>query len=238
MAEVSVQVSVPCVDFPKLPKIPKITLIGGVELNGFLDFSAGMPTDCSATFSLMQQLTPSLAGLAPILKILGVIKALADFASNPLIKGPDLIAAIGEIAEMFVALTPAGIAITIKGILELIINFLDCLIAQLKSAVEFQASISLIQQSVELDASLASPVLMASLSCAQDNAAIALEQAMGAVGPIKPLLDVVNIIAGIAGLPAIEVNLSASAGADMTGVITSLENSINSLKTAISSLPL
>jgi hypothetical protein len=232
------EVSVPCVKFPALPEIPKITLIGGVELNGFLDFSAGMPTDCSATFSLMQQLTPSLACLVPILNILGVIKALADFASNPLVNGPDLIAAIDKIAGMFLALTPAGIAVTIKGVLELIINFLSCFIAQLKSAVKFQADLSLIEESVALDPSLSSPVLTASLSCAQANAEITMQQAMGALGPIKPLLDVVNIIAGIAGLPAIEINLSASAGADTTEVISSLEEAINGLKAAINSLPL
>lgn len=232
------EVSIPCVKFPELPEIPKITLIGGVELNGFLDFSAGMPSDCSATFSLMGQLAPSLAGLVPILNILGVIKALADFATNPLMKGPDLIAAIEKVAGMFVALTPAGIAVTIKGVLELIINFLSCFISQLKNAIKFQADISLLQQQVELDASLASPVLTASISCAQANAEITMQQAMGSLGPIKPLLDVVNIIAGIAGLPAIEVEVSASAGADMTGVISSLEEMINTLKTAIGSLPL
>lgn len=232
------EVSIPCVKFPELPEIPKITLIGGVELNGFLDFSVGMPSDCSATFSLMGQLAPSLAGLVPILNILGVIKALADFATNPLMKGPDLIIAIEKVAGMFVALTPAGIAVTIKGVLELIINFLSCFISQLKSAIKFQADIGLLQQQVELDASLASPVLTASISCAQANAEITMQQAMGSLGPIKPLLDVVNIIAGIAGLPAIEVEVSASAGADMTGVISSLEEMINTLKTAIGSLPL
>ena len=65
-----------------------------------------------------------------------------------------------------------------------------------------------------------------------------MQQAMGSLGPIKPLLDVVNIIASITGLPAIEIHLPASTGADTTEVISSLEEAINGLKTAINSLPL
>jgi hypothetical protein len=231
------EVNVPCVEFPKLPPIPNVKLIGGVELNGFLDFSTGMPSDCSVTFNLLAQLAPALAGLAPILNILSVIKALADFASNPLVKGPDLIAAINKIAGMFIALTPAGIAVTIKGVVSLIINFLSCFISQLESAVKLQADLSLIQQNIALDPSLASPVLTASLSCAQANAEITMQQATGALGPIKPLLDIVNTIGGIAGLSLEMPALSLSAGADPTQAITSLRKAIDGLKDVINSLP-
>jgi hypothetical protein len=228
------EVNLPCVQFPKLPQVPNITLPGSVELSGFLDFSAGMPTDCSVTFNLMGQLAPVLASLAPILNILGVLKALADFATNPLMKGPDLIAAIGKLSKLFLALTPAGIAITIKGVLSLIINFLSCFISQLEAAVKFQADIALIQQGLGSDTS---PVLLASLSCAQANAEIVMQQTMGSLGPIAPLLSVVNIIGGIAGLtiemPAIDV----SAGGDITGAISSLHQAIDSLKAVLDSLP-
>ncbi|HJQ24882.1 MAG TPA: hypothetical protein VKA60_13270 [Blastocatellia bacterium] len=231
------ELNIPCVKFPELPEIPNVQLIGGVELNGFLDFSNGMPTDCTATFSLLQQLGPALAGLAPILNILAVLKALADFATNPLFKGPDLIAAINKIAGMFIALTPAGIAITIKGVLNLIINFLSCFLSQMQAAIDFQAKIALIQAQANSDPSLSSPVLLASLTCASANAEVAMQQAMGALGPIKPLLDVVNIIGGIAGLTLEMPDMSTSGGAEASHTIAKMNEVINSLKLVLANLP-
>lgn len=233
----SVSVNIPCVPFPEVPELPNIKLIGGVELGGFLDFSVGMPTQCSVTMNLMAQLAPVLAGLAPILNILAVLKALADFASNPLVKGPDLIAAINKIAGLFISLTPAGIAVTIKGVLTLLINFLNCFISQLEASVKFQADLGQIQQSIELDPSLATPVLTASLSCAQANAEISMQQAMASLGPVKPLLDIVGVIAGIAGLPLELPDMSVGADADMAGLIASMREATTSLQSVIEGLP-
>lgn len=238
MAEVELELDVPCVHFPELPNLLEIELIGGVRLSAFLDFSKGMPNPASVVFSLLQQLAPVLAGLAPILNILAVIKALADFATNPLVKGPDLIIAINKIASMFVALTPAGIAVTIVGILRVIITFLQSFIVQLKAVLEFQAKIALIEQEISLDPAKANLVLSATISCAKANADIAMQQTMASLGPLQPLLAMVQIIAGIAGLslalPDLSASASASGGLEM---IASLEEAITNIQGVIDSLP-
>ena len=68
---------------PTIPDIPAISLLGGAELRGFLDFSAGAPTDCKLTFNLLLQLAPLLASMACIFKILKAITALADGIQDP-----------------------------------------------------------------------------------------------------------------------------------------------------------
>jgi hypothetical protein len=235
MAELEIEI--PCVKLPEVPPLFDVQLIGGAKLTGFLDFSAGIPTDCSVMMNLMAQLSPALAGLAPILNILGVLKALADFASNPLVKGPDLIEAIGKLAGLFVALTPAGIAITIKGVLNLIITFLKCFIDQLQSVIALQAQLAELQASMAADPSIVSPVLTASLDCASANAELAMQQTMASLGPIAPLLALVNIIGSIAGIQIEVPAMDMSAGADIESVIQSLEDKITALQDVIQSLP-
>ncbi len=148
-----------------------------------------------------------------------------------------MIAAINKIAGMFIALTPAGIAITIKGVLNLIINFLSCFLSQMQAAIDFQAKIASIQAQANSDPSLSSPVLLASLACANANAEVAMQQAMGALGPIKPLLDVVNIIGGIAGLTLEMPDMSTSGGAEASHTIAKMNEVINSLKLVLANLP-
>jgi hypothetical protein len=237
----AVSIDIPCIKLPEVPEIPNIQLFAGVELNGFLDFSTGIPDDCKVTFNLLAQLAPTLAGLAPILNILCVLQALAAFATNPLTKGPDLIKAIEKLASMFISLTPAGIAVTIKGILELIIKFLNCFITALESNITLQAEISLSQQNIELNVDLGNPVLEASLKCAMANAELAMQHTMASLGPIEPILSIVNMIAGIAGLSLELPALSVSADQDLqdlTETLTSMRNTITSLQQVIDSLPL
>jgi len=227
------EVSIPCVKFPALPEIPSIELLGGIKINGFLDFSQGMANHCSVNMSLMQQLSPLLASLAPILQILGVIKALADFASNPLVNGPDLIIEITKVAKLFISLTPAGMAVTIAGILRLIISFLNCFIAQLEATLKFQANLEVARATLAIEPNL---VLEASLACAEVNASIALEQTMGALGPIQPLLDVVGIIGGIAGISLTMPSLEG--GADPVAALASVKSAIEGLDSALKALPI
>ena len=195
----------PCVQLPKLPNIPKVKLPLGGELSAFADFSVTTPSDCTLTFSLLAQLAPLLASISCLMKVLGVIGALKDFASNPLTKGPDLIAAIDKVAECIAAATVPAISIfaSLKGILELLVNFIGCIVDQLDSLIKFNASI-------DLEAARDNPILEASLKCAQDNAEISSAVLMQSIEPIKPLLDTVNLLMGIAGLPEIALSVDAS----------------------------
>jgi hypothetical protein len=226
---------VPCIPL-ELPEIPDITLIGGAKLSGFLDFSQGMPTQCTVNASLMLQLAPVLASLTPLLKILAVIKGLKAAAESAFLDSGDLLSAIADLVPLFVALTPAGMAVTIAGILRLIISFMNCFIAQLESAVSFQANISALQAEVDLNPAAVSPVLLASLSCAKANAEISMQGAMASLGPIQPLLEVVTSVAGVAGI-SLDLAIDVSGAADTSEVISTLKTTITSIEEAINALP-
>jgi hypothetical protein len=233
MAELTIEG--PCVRLPELPELPTITLFGAT-LTGHLDFSMGMPSDCSANMSLMAQVAPLLASLAPLLKILKVLQALKSAAESAFLDAGDLLSALADLAGLFAAMTPAGIAITVKGILEVIISFMLCFITQLRSVLEFQANISGIETAIAADASLDSPVLRASLSCANANAELAMGSVMGSLGPIQPLLDMVGMIGGVVGL-SLDLSLDMSAAGDVEAMIVSLEQTITKVRDVIQSLP-
>src|SRR5262245_59697332 len=122
------EIEVPCVKVPRIPKIPNIDLMGMVDLKGFLDFSVGSPKDCTLSINLMLQLAPLLASMSCLLKMLAVIKALEGAVTSGMTKTGDLLDAIAKLADCFLVLAPPKIFLTIKGILELIISFFGCFI--------------------------------------------------------------------------------------------------------------
>lgn len=232
----------PCVKFPEIPEIPSIQLLGGAELKSFIDFSQGMPTDCKLTFNLLLQLSPLLASMACLLKILDVIGKLQKFFTDlvgqddPLSK---LGKAIGDIPELLKAMDKLsnciplpGVAIPqiilmIKGILQLIINFMSCFLSQLDSIVRFQASI-------DLKAADGNPVLLASLQCARENSKISMDNLMLSLQPIQPLLDMVSMVGSIVGPPLNLPKISdISVNQNHAEVITSLREAIEKMKQVI-----
>jgi hypothetical protein len=230
-----------CVKLPKIPKIPSITLLGGAELKGFLDFSQGTPTDCKITFNLLLQLSPLLASMACLLKMLNVIGKLKDFVdavpsllTNPKKIGdavPALLDAIAELKDCIPALAIPQIIFMIKGMLSLIINFLDCFLSQLDSLINFQASI-------DLKSAEDNPVLLEALICARNNSQTSMDNLMLSVQPLQPMLDMVKMVASIAGQSIDLPNFSGiSAGQDHAQVITSLRGAIGSIKNVINALP-
>ena len=212
-------------------------MLGGAQISGFIDFSQGAPTDCKATFSLLAQLTPVLASMACLLKILNVIAKLEAFvegAKSPLSKLaptiPDLLNAITDLKSC-IPLPTLQFALMISGMLKLVISFLECFIAQLSSIISFQASIDL---SVAQD----NPALMDALVCAQKNAATSMDNLMSSLKPMQPLLETISTVAGIMQLPITLPDLSGiSASSDKTTMVSSLKNAVDSLKSVIDSLP-
>lgn len=219
-------VSIPCPKLPKIPSIPSIKLVGGAELRGFLDFSQGMGTDCTLTFSLLLQLSPLLASMACLLHILGAIKAAAGLAEVPPKVG-DFLAALEKLAECFVMLTPPGIALTIKGILELIINFLSCLVSNLDSLLK-------IQLGIDVDAAAGNPVLQAQLECARNNAETAMGHLTASLSPLEPLVGMVSVVCGIAQLPIQLPDLtSLKQPKEISATIADLKAAVDGLKEAM-----
>ena len=153
-------VEIPCVKFPEVSADLKITLPFG-ELKAYRDFAAGMPTDCNLAFNLLIQISPLLASMACLLKILNVISSLKEFLEAfpniPAVpaKAAKVVAAIGDMATCLPPGLFLSLFVTIKDILELILSFLLCLISQLESILEFQAGI-------DLNSAEGNPVLLAS----------------------------------------------------------------------------
>jgi hypothetical protein len=228
----------PCLNLPKIPNIPKITLMGGAELKAFADFSLGPQSDCKLIFSLLLQLAPALASMACLFKILNVIsklKELADVITMPLklpVAAKGLIDAIVELTPCIPPLAPLQFALMIKGILNLVISFLNCFIDQLESIVQFQASI-------DISSAEGNPTLRATLLCAQDNAKTSMDNLMMSLQPLQPILEMVGTLIGIVGLPALDLPKMAdiSASTEHLQTISSIKDAVDTLKTAINALP-
>jgi hypothetical protein len=226
-----------CVKLPKIPAIPSITLLGGAELKGVLDFSQGTPTDCKLTFNLLLQLSPLLASMACLLKVLNVIGKLQDFLgafpnlADAATKAKPVLDAITELSMCIPALVLPQMALMVKGMLSLIINFLSCFLSQLDSIIRFQATI-------DLKAAEGNPVLFEALICARNNAQTSMENLMLSIQPLQPILGMIKAVAGIAKLPITLPDFSSvSAGQDQMQVIASLRQGIDTIKDAINSIP-
>ena len=235
----AIDVEIPCPKLPEIPEIPSLTVLGGAELKAFLNFADGTPTDCKLIFNLLIQLGPLLAASACLLKLLAVMGALLEFfkaAPDPFSMGDKALEIIPKLEELIPCippLSPINIAIMIKGMLELVINFFSCFLSQLSSILEFQATI-------DLSMAEGNPALTASLECARDNAQVSLDNLLQSLGPLEPILGTVTSMGGVAGIEIPELpdlsKISMEGGAEST--ITSVEEAITSMRQVIDSLPL
>jgi hypothetical protein len=212
------------------PKPLSIPLPFGVELKALLDMSKGPPNDCAMIHSLMIQITPMLAGMECMLRVLKVVMALKGIAAAP----PDfgaLLSAIEELAECFVMLTPAGLGKLIAAILRLIIKFLNCFLEAIESILKFQVGI-------DLGSAQGNPILLASLNCAQENSKKSMDGMMQAMGGAQPLMDILTTLGGIVGLKLQLPSISDIAGEpDALVAVENLRNTLVQLEQIADSLP-
>lgn len=237
----AVEFEIPCPKLPEVGELPSIKVAGGAELKAFLNFAEGVPTDCKATFNLLLQLPPLLAVSACLLKVLEVMGKLTEFfkaVPNPPEMGSaavGVVEALGELVPCIPALAPINIVCMIKGILELIVRFLNCFIDAVCSVIDFQATI-------DIQAAEGNPVLQAKLQCAQDNAAVSLNNLMTSLGPIEPIFAMVSNTAGVVGL-SIELpdfssmNLEAGADLDCDALLGPVRDGIDTIQQVIDALP-
>lgn len=193
----------------KLPKVSPITIPTpfGVELKSIVDPSKGPPSDCALVHSLMLQLTPMLAGFSCILKVLGVVASLEKFVKNPITGAGDLLQALSKAASCFGLVNPLPWLGMIKGILQMILAYIGCLIQAFESIRNFKAG-------VDLGAEGATPLLLNTLQCASSNADTSLDALMSSMEPVQPLLQVLDLIGQITdmnlSLPSLNLSLLGS----------------------------
>jgi hypothetical protein len=188
------------IDLPQKPKgcsvIPRPSPITiptpfGIELKTMTDLSKGIPNDCSIVHSLMLQLTPMLAGFSCVLKILGVLGKLSDFAKDPLGNAGGLLKALGDASDCIgLPINPKPWLDMIKAILQVILAFIGCLIQGFESIRNFKAGI-------DLDAEGGTPLLLNTLDCANGNGDTSLASLLSAMEAIQPLMSIIQTITGI-----------------------------------------
>jgi len=232
---------IPCAELKTLGDIPEIKLLGGVDLQAFVDIAAGPPTDCKLTLNLMVQLAPLLASMACLFKILDVISKIKDFAEGAKdldvtklgAAVPKLIDAITKLEGCIPALQIPRLVLMLKGMLQLVVRFLSCFLTQLDSLIQFRASL-------DFAAADGNPVLKEALTCAQNNADAAQANLLKSLEPLKPLMDVVGMVGGVAGvsldLPDLS-SMSAPAGGDLTATISSIKQAVQALQDVVDGLP-
>ena len=211
--------TIPCIDLPNLPPM-SIALPFGIELNAVADFSKGPPSNCTLIQSLMVQLSPALAGMACIFKMLNVFLQLSKI-TDPLNVPSGIVnvaKAAAELSECF--LFPAQIICMIVDILKMIISFLLCIIEAVESLLNFRLGI-------DFSLTAGNPTLLATLTCAQNNADASTAQLMQALQLIEPLLAVIQPILGMAPTVPGPIN----------DVIKAIPNAIASIRAALAGGP-
>lgn len=224
-----------CIKFPQVPPL-SIPLPMGVELKALVDPSKGPPTHCAIVHSLMLQLMPLLAGLTCILRMLKTfssLKAFFDALPNlpeAFTKVPDVVKALVDLSKCFLLVDPTALCAMIKAILQMLLSYLQCILDAIKSVMDFQVGI-------DLNSAQGNPVLLGTLECAQDNAAITLQQLQEAMAFIKPLMDLLQPLLEIAQLDLTLPSIGDMAGKDAQQTVASMQEAIDNLRQIIDSIP-
>lgn len=216
----------PCVTLPPLQQFSVSLPLGG-SISALADFSLGTPNNCTMTFNLLMQVTPVLASITCLVKILGVVAALKELP-NPV----PILAAIEQVAECLAAVAVPAIpfGLCIIDILKLIVSFLTCFVDELTSIATFQASI-------DIGAAQGDPDLTAALTCAQQNATTSMANLSAGIQGLQPLISLVGTLAGIAGLNISVAITPPPAGADALAAVAHLKATVDNLNQIVQSIP-
>lgn len=236
--DITVAPDIPCVELNPLGGIPRIPLLGGAELNAFVDVAGSAPTDCKLSFNLLLQLGPLFASMACLFKILDVISKLKDFATSVSDPGKlptavtGLVGAIDKLSGCIPAMQIPNLLAMLKAILLLILRFLHCVLEQIDGILKFRAGI-------DFGAAEGNPALHDTLTCAQNSADAAMANLMLSLKPLQALMQVVQLIAGIAGksfsLP--DFNAIAEGAGDVEQTVATLKSAVQGLEGIVESLP-
>jgi hypothetical protein len=230
------------VPLPAIGKLPSVTLPLGFELQAVADLSKGPPTDCQLIHSLFVQLMPFLGSLTCILKILGVIGSLEDFMTS-FSKGPSsAVSSAGEVLKSIadmkdcisLAIPAMSILETIKGILLLVISYLECFVAAIKSILD-------IQSKIKFTAAQGNPALLSSMQCASDNSQTAMQQLMQALQVVEALFKIMQPLLKLSPiqiqLPSLGQIPGAKTLAEIKQSVDQLDAMLLQLKQLVESLP-
>jgi hypothetical protein len=185
-----------------MPEPLQITLPSGGSIKALTDISKGIPNDCSMSFNLLLQLQPLLVALECPMRMLKLLKPIADIvgalASTP--PKPPPASAVTDLADAVLKITPcflslAGIPAFVLDILRLLRAILNCLLHQMRSVRDLMNGLSL-----RLAAAEGNDDLMEQLGCAQENAGRAMQNLTQAIDPIVAFVSLISPFVEIAGM--------------------------------------
>jgi hypothetical protein len=217
-----------------MPKPLKVTLPTGGSMNAFVDMSKGIPNDCSMNFNLMLQMAPLLAALECPMKMLKLLKPLVDIING--LPAPPSPKVIKDFADAAIELAPcfgaiAAVPAMVKDLLCLVRSVLNCLLGELRTVRDLMNGLSL-----RLGEAEGNPDLLATLECAQDNAAASMQSLTQAIDPIAGILGLISTVAGVAGMK-LDITLVPPAGppedlAALDALIATLQTAVDAIDTA------
>lgn len=222
------------------PSTLSIQLPTGSVIKSIADVSKGVPTDCSATFSLLVQLNPLLGSMECLLKILKLLKPLIDVIQGlpfPPVKAiSDFIEAAADLEPCLLIPTPVNLLPFIHDILCLILKVLNCLLGGLKTITGIMGGLSV---QLKIAQGAGNGELVQALECAQENAATSAKHLTSSIEPISALLDLVGPIMGLAGLPPIKLPALGSETdvESLQKAVDALQGVVDSIETVVSALP-
>lgn len=250
------EITIPA-DLQKLFEIPTCSAISlpdheplvlrlptGARIQAIPDLTRGIPTDCSLVANIFLQLSPFLASIECLVKVLAVLKPLMTvmeaLKSADLVKIAgsvgEVIDALKELASCFKILIPAaGVLDFVKDLLLLIVKIIKCLIGQLETILGIMSGIELRLADAEASGNTA---LAEVLKCAKENATNAAEHAGASLGPVTNIMPLVGVFLEMAGV-SLEIPPLGSAedSEALQQTIDSLKDTITTIETILESLP-
>jgi hypothetical protein len=190
---------------PPPPERVTVTLPLGISIEPLPSGSSVIATELSQIMSLMNQLSPALAALQPVLRIIDAVTAL--FAV--LQKAPEIpvdpagfFEALGEAAEKIGRLTPLipqfSIPLTISSTIAVLSGYARAISDTLR-----EAATAIAQAQATLDAAVAAgdAALEAQARCSLASANALKDHAAAAMGPLSSILDMVTGLMGFIPSP-------------------------------------
>jgi hypothetical protein len=228
-----------CADISLPPPSPiTIQLPGGATLSSISDLSKGVPTDCAMVFSLLVQIGPFLASIECLVKVLKFVQTVVDVIKSvsmptDLITAiPKIVSAAEPVLECALSFTPAGLIPFIRDLLCLLLKVLKCFLSQMTSVLNILKE-TVPQISIATAAGNAE--LVASLTCAQNNAMTQAQQLTSSLAALGVILDLASDLMQIVGVQPIAMP-SVGSPADLNAlneVVQTIQTLVATLQTAV-----
>lgn len=205
----------------------QVRLPGGVSLAAMPQLP--VPNAATMTRTMLGQLNAALAPLAPALRLVDfAISAFETIKSVPsaFVDPSELIENIEKLARNAGALAsfvPAlGVPLLAADLVDLLIAYLDGLVAELRAIQEVQARIS-----AATAQAATYPQLTIVIDASSTDLAVHVESLNTGLGPAGTLIRLANLILGMAGISALS---------DLPGIGEDVQASIDGLQTAVTTL--